>query len=440
MPDLKELATHIFLESLRAIEPGSMIKEKLRVDDGVLRFGGDHVALDRYREVVLIGMGKASVTMGAAVEALLGDRIKKGILVTNRRFDIDVRSEVVVAGHPLPDCESLRAGQRIAALVQSCSVDSLIVFLISGGGSSLVELPISPEISLDDLRATNQLLISCGASIQEVNVIRKCLSKIKGGRLGHLARKSGRVGLYVSDVNPGDLRSIASNPLLSEAADGDAFLTVMNKYKLVKRLPASVVRVIDQRNMSRSRDAEQVSNEGLFTMLLMDNGDALNDAAEVAGKLGFHVEVDRALIEGDYVSVADESIKRLLSLRSRVRGPVCLISGGEVSCPVRAKGIGGRNQEFVLYSAMRLAHLGIGDGAAVLSCGTDGIDGNSPAAGAVADGNLTERAMQLGEDPSSYIRANDSYTFFKKMGGLVITGATGNNVRDVRVLMAKWTS
>lgn len=437
MPDLKELATHIFLEALRAIEPGSIIKEKLLVDDGILSFGGDQITLDCYREVVLIGMGKASMKMGAAVEALLGDRIKRGILVTNHRFEIDVRSEVVVAGHPLPDSETLRAGREIAALVQSCSADSLIVFLISGGGSSLVELPISPEISLDDLRATNQLLISCGASIQEINVIRKCLSKIKGGRLGYLARKSGRVGLYLSDVNPGDIRSIASNPLLSEAASGGAFFAVMDKYKLLERLPASVARTIKQVKVSRFDAGEQTPDDDLFTMVLMDNGDALNAAADVAGKLGFHVEVDSDLIEGDYVSVADESIKRLLNLRSRVGGPVCIISGGEVSCPVRAKGVGGRNQEFVLYSAVRLAHLGIGREAVVLSCGTDGIDGNSPAAGAVADGNLSERAAQLGEDPSSYIRANDSYTFFKKMGGLVVTGPTGNNVRDVRVLMAK---
>ena len=137
MSDLKDLATHIFLESLRAIEPGSMIKEKLRVDAGVLSFGGHQIALDRYGEVVLVGLGKASVMMGAAVEALLGDRIKRGILATNHRFEIDVRAEVVVAGHPLPDLESLRAGQQMAALVKSCSADSLIVFLISGGGSSL---------------------------------------------------------------------------------------------------------------------------------------------------------------------------------------------------------------------------------------------------------------------------------------------------------------
>jgi len=435
MPDLKELATHIFLKSLRAVEPGSRINEKLRMDGDVLSVGGGQIPLDRYREIVLIGMGKASMKMGAAVEALLGDRIKRGILVTNHRFKIDVRSEVVVAGHPLPDAESLRAGQQIVELVQSCSADSLIVFLISGGGSALVELPLSPQVSLEDLRTTNQVLIACGATIQEINIVRKCLSKIKGGRLGYLARESVGVGLYISDVNPGDIRSIASNPLLSEAPAGAAFFDVIDRYKLSERLPASVVRTIGQEDLLRFGE-KGATDESLLTVLLMDNVDALHAAADVARDLGFHVEVDCDLIEGDYVSLADESIKRLLNLRSRVGRPVCVISGGEVSCPVRSKGIGGRNQEFVLYSAVRLAHLGIGTGAAVLSCGTDGIDGNSPAAGAVADGDLTKRAAQLGEDPSSYIRANDSYTFFKKMGGLVVTGPTGNNVRDVRVWMA----
>jgi glycerate 2-kinase len=436
MPDLKELATRIFLESLKAVEPASRISEKLRMDGEVLRVGGGQILLDRYREIVLIGMGKASMKMGAAVEALLGDRIKRGILVTNHRFKIDVRSEVVVAGHPLPDAESLRAGQQIVSLVRSCSADSLIVFLVSGGGSALVELPLSPEVSLEDLRTTNQALISCGASIQEINRVRKCLSKIKGGRLGYLARESGRVGLYVSDVNPGDIRSIASNPLLLEAPAGPAFFDVIDKYNLTERLPASVVRTIAEEDLFRFGE-KGATNENLLTVLLMDNVDALHAAADVARGLGFHAEVDCDLMEGDYISIADESIKRLLNLRSRVGGPVCAISGGEVSCPVRGRGVGGRNQEFVLYSAVRLAHLGTGTGAAVLSCGTDGIDGNSPAAGAVADGDLIERAAQLGEDPSSYIRANDSYMFFKKMGGLVVTGPTGNNVRDVRVWMAQ---
>lgn len=437
MPDLKQLATRVFLKSLSAIDPGLRIRERLRIDRDSLSVGGNQIALNDYREIILIGIGKASVKMGAAVEALLGDRIKRGILATNHRFEIDVRSEVVIAGHPLPDASSLEAGRQIVSLVESCAADSLILFLISGGGSSIVELPVSPEISLEDLRATNVLLIGSGASIQEINLIRKRLSKIKGGRLGYLARKSGRLGLYLSDVNPGDIRSIASNPLLPEAPSREALFAVLDKYDLTKRLPGSVIRTINDADQFWVEGREEASDEKVPTALLMDNSDALNAAAEAAAEAGFHIEIDRDLIEGDYVSVADESIKRLLELRSNVGSPVCLISGGEVSCPVRARGVGGRNQEFVLYSAVRLAHLGLGTGAAVLSCGTDGIDGNSPAAGAVADGNCAKRAAQLGENASSYIRANDSYTFFKKMGGLVVTGPTGNNVRDVRVLMAQ---
>lgn len=437
MPDLTELAKLVFLETLSAIEPASKIKAKVSFEDGTLNVAGELISLDRYREVVLIGMGKASMKMGFAIESLLGDRVTRGILVTNHRFDIDVKSEVVIAGHPLPNEESLRAAEKMIDLVRSCGRDSLIIFLISGGGSSMVELPLSEEISLEDLRNTNQVLITSGASIHEINVVRKSLSRIKGGRLGHLARASKRVGLYVSDVNPGDINSIASNPLLPEAASETVFFDVIDKYKLNERLPRSVVETIDQRSLFRFADERSSAVEYPLAVLVMDNTDALRAAAHAASKQGFEVEVDYDLIEGPYESVADELITQLLKLKSRARGPVCLISGGEVSCPVRAGGVGGRNQEFVLYSAMRLAHLGIGDGAAVLSCGTDGIDGNSTATGAVADGTSTVRAAQFGEDASSYIVANDSHTFFKKMGGLVVTGPTGNNVRDVRVLMAQ---
>lgn len=437
MSDLRELAKLVFLEALNEIDPTSKIKEKLRIEGATLSVGGDVIPLDRYREVVLIGMGKASLTMGSAVESLLGDRVTRGILVTNHRLDIDVRSEVLIAGHPLPNDGSLRAAERTIELARSCGPNALTIFLISGGGSSMVELPLSQEISLEDLRSANQLLISCGASIHEINVVRKNLSKIKGGRLGHLARKSKRIGLYISDVNPGDINSIASNPLLPEASTEADFFDVIDKYMLKERLPRSVVHAISHLGAFRPEDDRGVATEDPVAVLVMDNTDALRSAAAAARTRGFEVHVDYELVEGPYQSVADELIVRLLKLRSRVPGPVCLISGGEVSCPVHAGGVGGRNQEFVLYSALRLAYLGIGDGVAVLSCGTDGIDGNSAATGAVADGTSTVRAAQLGVDASSYIVANDSHTFFNKMGGLVVTGPTGNNVRDVRILMAQ---
>lgn len=438
MTELKEAAKRIFLGTLRAIEPDSVIKQKLRVDGETLSIGDTQILLDGFNEVVLIGMGKASLKMGAAVETLLGDRIKRGILVTDRRSGISVRSEVIVAGHPLPDANSLIAGEKIAGVVRSCGNDALIVFLISGGGSSLVELPITRSISLEDLRVTNQVLVGCGATIREINIIRKSLSLVKGGRLGRLAKKSKCVGLYQSDVNPGDMRSIASNPLLPEELGTEAVTEVVNRFNLMEKLPVSVVSAIRHKHLSHFAGSWNNAESEQLTMLLLDNSNAIQAAAEIASQLGFRVEVCSDLIEGDYRAVADQSVDRLLNLRASFPNErVCVISGGEVSCSVRHDGIGGRNQEFVLYSAARLASLGIRESAAVLSCGTDGIDGNSKATGAVADAELVINAARHGADASIFISNNDSHSFFKKAGGLVVTGPSGNNVRDLRLLMAQ---
>jgi glycerate 2-kinase len=438
MMDLKEAAKRVFLGTLRAIEPGSVIKQKLRVDGDTLSLVGKQIPLDDFAEVVLIGMGKASLKMGAAVENLLGDRVKRGMLVTDRRSSTKVRCEVFVAGHPLPDANSLIAGERIVELVRSCGDDALIIFLISGGGSSLVELPLSRSISLEDLRVTNQVLVGCGATIHEINIVRKSLSRIKGGRLGRLAQNSKWVGLYVSDVNPGDLRSIASNPLLPEEVRDEESLDVVIRLNLMDKLPDSVVSVIQQESFSRFSEDWSTAGSWPITMLLLDNSNAIQAAAELARQLEFRVEVDAGLIEGPYRAVADQSVEHLLNLKSSFpHDRVCVISGGEVSCSIRGDGIGGRNQEFVLYSAARLARSGIRGGAAVLSCGTDGIDGNSKAAGAVADAAVVIKAARHDADASIFISSNDSHSFFKKAGGLVVTGPSGNNVRDLRILMAQ---
>lgn len=438
MKDLKEAAKRVFLGTLNAIEPDTVIRQSLRADSGSLSVGGEEIPLVDFTEILLIGMGKASLKMGAAVENLLGDRIKRGILVTDRRTNLSVRSEVVVAGHPLPDANSLIAGEKIVKLVQSAGDAALILFLISGGGSSLVEMPVSRYITLEDLRSTNQVLIGCGASIREINIVRKSLSLIKGGQLGRLARTSKCVGLYLSDVNPGDLHSIASNPLLPEGVEEEAVHEVVNRFKLVQSLPRSVMRALERLPLNSVGNDKDGGVTQPLAVVLLDNSHAIHAAAYLAKQLGFRVEVDADLIEGDYRPVADRSIEHLLRLRSSYPDErVCVISGGEVSCPVRGNGIGGRNQEFVLYSAAHLADLGVNEQIAVLSCGTDGVDGNSGAAGAVADAGLVIKAKRQGSDASIFLSDNDSHTFFKKTGGLVVTGPTGNNVRDLRILMTQ---
>ena len=434
MTDLKEIARSLFLRTLVAIDPDTAINRKLRVQDDTLIVGADHTSLDKYSEVVIVGLGKASQAMAVAVERLLGDRIKRGILVANYRSKDTLRSEVIVAGHPLPDRNSLKAAEKIIELLQSCDDKSLIIFLISGGGSSLVELPVSPSISVEDLRAVNQALISSGASIREINIVRKALSRIKGGQLGELARGSKCVAIYISDVNPGDILSIASNPLLPEASQADEFYAVVDKFHLLDKFPKSVTDAIDEGRVA-SRDSK-FGCENVVALVVLDNSDAVRAAADFARQDGFRVEVDAETTEGHYKLIADRSINRVVELKKSFSDErICLISGGEVSCPVRGEGVGGRNQEFVLYCATRLADSGI-KRTAVLSCGTDGIDGNSTAAGAVADAESVIGALQRGELPSSYINNNDSHSFFEKMGGLVVTGPTGNNVRDIRILVA----
>jgi glycerate 2-kinase len=433
--NLKQLATRVFLKTVEAIEPYSIINRAMRIDGSRLHIADEEITLDDFDEVVLIGIGKASLRMGEAVESILGDRFSRGLLVTNRRAPAVVKSEVIVAGHPLPDENSILAGRRVIELVKSCRADSFVIFLISGGGSSLVELPVSPYITLDDLRQTNRTLIDCGATIAEINTIRKCLSQIKGGRLGQLAANSRCVGLYTSDVNPGDIRSIASNPLLSESL---LYPTeILRTFGLMDKLPSTVVRtLVEIRNSGSIGEVD--GSRAPLTVLLLDNMQALEAASHFARQLGFQVELSVDLIEGDYQRVADTLVARLLNMKKKAPNErVCLISGGEVSCVVHGRGIGGRNQEFVLYCAAQLASSGIIDDIAVLSCGTDGIDGNSRAAGAVADAQLVTTAMKHSADAISFIRANDSNSFFKKAGGLVVTGPSGNNVRDVRILMAQ---
>ena len=438
MPDLKEQARKIFFDTLRQVDIASVIHKIVKVEESILDVAGKRIDLSRYRNVVVIGIGKASVPMGAALESLLGTRFTRGILVTDRHHPLQVESEVVVGGHPLPNGKSLEAARRIMDLINSCGNEALLIFLISGGGSALVEMPSISEISLQDIRDLNQILINSGATIEEINIIRKHVSAVKGGRLGYLARSSTCVGLYVSDVNYEDIRSIASNPLLPDRATIDDFFGVLEKYDLTEKLPSSIVALIRDGSLLALPEDWREDRTDNTNVLLIHNRDAMEASANSALRHGFRVEVEAGYEEGDYRYVSDMLLERLIQLhRKYPDDPVCLVSGGEVSCPVVGGGLGGRNQQFVLYCAARLAELDPSIDAAVLCCGTDGIDGNSNAAGAVAGADLGVSARAQGLEISPFIQGYDSHSFFKQSGGLVFTGPSGNNVRDLRILVAR---
>ena len=237
MTDLAKAARAIFFETLRAVDVSAMIRQRVRLDGDLLWFDEKVYDLSRFAEVMLIGIGKASLQMGHAVEALLGARLTRGLLVTNRRESLRLRSEIIVAGHPVPDAHSLRAGKRALEILTGCPSDSLVIFLISGGGSSLFEVPISDDISLEDLQQLNRILVECGATIEEINVVRKQFSAVKGGKLRKWINARETVAILVSDVNAGDFRTLASNPLFPEEKTVEQFQAIIDSYKLADKLP-----------------------------------------------------------------------------------------------------------------------------------------------------------------------------------------------------------
>jgi hydroxypyruvate reductase len=311
------------------------------------------------------------------------------------------------------------------------SPQTLVLFLISGGGSALFERPVDETITLADLQEVNRVLVGCGAVIGEMNVVRRFLSAVKGGRLAAAAPRSRQISLIISDVNHDDLTTVSSGPTLRGRVTRDDFDRIVGEYRLLESFPPRVASLIKAGRLPEM----PVSGEGPPSpaYLLLDNRVALEKARRIAeDDYQCVVEIAADLVEGEVEEMAAIHLARLGALREAHPGRrVCLISGGEVICPVRGDGEGGRNQEFVLRAirASRLAEV------AILSGGTDGIDGRSPAAGAIADQSTLARATAAGLDPADYLRRSDSYNFFAQLGSAIVTGPTGNNVRDLRILL-----
>jgi len=353
-----------------------------------------------------IAIGKAAKSMARGLEDALGDKLTAPVLIA-------------MGGHPLPDENSLAAAQAAFALLDRANAErATVVFLVSGGGSAMIEWPVSDEISLADLRAANQTVISCGARIAEVNAVRRAFSAVKGGKLTRRAQNATTFTLIVSDTNPGDEASVASGPTLNPPPDSPRAIDVVDHYHL--ELPGSIMKAIREEKSSTAT----VNGSHL---VLLDNNTATTAARDKAIELGFSCETLNDICEQPIA----EGCELLLS-RLRSSATECLISGGEFSCPVRGDGRGGRNLETVLRCAIGLTNR---PHCVVLSGGTDGIDGNSPAAGAIADETTIQRAQHLGLDANQYLARSDSYNFFERLGDLILTGPTGTNVRDLRILL-----
>jgi glycerate 2-kinase len=306
-----------------------------------------------------------------------------------------------------------------------------VLFLISGGGSSLVEKPIDPDITLEDVIATHRALVHCGAPIAEINAIRKHLSATKGGRLALAAAPAQQVSILVSDVPADALDALASGPTAPDSSTAEDCYRIAAQYDLLAHLPATVRDLFNARALEETPKRSDPVFQRSRWWPVLDAASLLKAAAEQATLAGFAVEIDNSCDDWDFARAADHLLGRVRALRQGV-SRVCLISGGEVTVRVKDGGRGGRNQQFALYCAQKIA----GENIAVLSAGTDGVDGNSPAAGAVVDGTTVARAHANGIDPATALRKFDAFPLFNQLGDALMTGPTGNNIRDLRVLLA----
>jgi len=436
---LRKDAEVIFKASLRAVDSVRSVKNHLVRRGNLLELGDQIFDLSKFKNVYVIGMGKASAAMAVAVEEILGGFLTGGIVNVKyghgRPLNIIRCNE---AGHPVPDEAGLRGSQQIVQMLKQTAERDLVICLISGGGSALLPLP-AEGLTLDDKQRLTQELLRCGATIQEINVLRKHVSRVKGGRLVKLAYPSTLISLIISDVVGNDLDSIASGPTVPDGSTFGDCLGVLDRYAIRETVPASVRAYLEKGTRGEIEEtpkAEDPVFQRTWNIIIASNTVALRAAAQKAEELGYNSLILSSSIEGETRVVArvHAAIAReILETENPVARPACVISGGETTVTIQGQGLGGRNQEFVLSAIIAIDGF---EDVVVLSGGTDGTDGPTDAAGAVGDGLTAQRARGMGLEPGDYLSDNDSYNFFKPLEDLLMTGPTFTNVMDLRIMIA----
>jgi glycerate 2-kinase len=449
---MRDVAREIFTSALSNASIESAFARNVHCERRILRIGHDLHDLDTYNRVFVVSIGKAAHTMAAALEAQLGSSLEGIVASSVEPASLVPASQVrgfryFRGGHPTPTAESIRAAEAILKSLAALDSASLAIFMLSGGGSSIVEKPIvtlndtlkGDESSLPDLAATYRMLVHSGAPIAEINAIRKHLSAVKGGRLAQAAYPAQQVSILVSDVPDDTPDALASGPTMPDSTSIHDCERIAAKYNLVDQLPKSVADLFRQHALDETPKSDDPAFVRARWWTVLSNKVAIDEAAVAATRAGFAVEVDNSCDDWPYDKAAGYLLHRLQELRRTV-SRVCLISGGEVTVTVRNGGIGGRNQQFALACAEPIS----GHDITVLSAGTDGIDGNSPAAGAVVDGSTLDRANSDRIDARAggaeavrhALSTFNAYPLFDALGDTLVTGPTGNNLRDLRILLA----
>jgi glycerate 2-kinase len=434
----RHLLQEIFRAGLRAADPEALIRSHVSRRGSHLAVGDRTYALGDFQRVLLIGAGKAAASMARALEELLEDRLTAGLVIVKYGHAVDLRrTRIVEAGHPLPDQAGLAGTAEILRLLEECGADDLVIGVFSGGASALLPAP-APGLNLAQKQLTTRLLLECGADIGEINSLRKHLSRSKGGGLARAAYPATLISLILSDVVGDRLDVIASGPTGPDASRFADCLAIVDRYNLASRLPETVWRYL-QEGAAGVHPETPKAGDPIFAkvqnLIVGNNRMALLAAREHAATLGFNTLLLSSCLEGEAREVGRvlAAVGQEILLAGHPLGPpACVLAGGETTVTLRGPGKGGRNQELALAAAIALDGF---DRISLLSGGTDGTDGPTEAAGAVADGATCARARAAGLNPADFLARQDSYHFFAALGDLLLTGPTRTNVMDIICLL-----
>jgi glycerate-2-kinase len=424
--------------AVNAVDPEGIIESKLTLKNNILRVNEYAFDLRKIKNIYVVGGGKASGTMAEAVEHVLDKRITEGFVNVPRGGTKDTRViRLHEASHPTPDESGVEGTRHMLAIAEKAEKDDLVICLISGGGSSLMPLPRG-EISVDDKRVVTDALLKCGATINEINTVRKHISEFKGGWLAKKAYPATVLNLILSDVLGDPLDFIASGPTVPDSTTFADAVRVLEKYNLWNKVPASVRKVISDGEKGVIPETPKAGDEAfrkVYNVIIGNCRHASLAAFSALKSAGLNTLLLTSLLEGEarHIGTVLASIAREIHASGNpVKKPAAIVAGGETTVSVVGKGRGGRNQEIALAAAMKLSGL---DGVVVASLSTDGIDGPTDAAGAIADGKTLIRATEMGLSAEKFLAENNSYNYFSKLNDLLFTGPTGTNVNDVSVIV-----
>lgn len=433
LPTMRQHAMDIFNEAVKSVQPQYLLPKYIQRMGDSIHLAGQEFKRHQFQHLYIVGAGKASAAMAQQAEKILGDIITSGIVVTKHEHSVPLQIiSCIEAGHPVPDENSVQAGEAITALLKEATENDLVIALISGGASALM-IDYPPGSSLAEVQQVFSDLLRSGATIQEMNTVRKHLSpSIKGGQLVRSAWPATIYSFILSDVIGDPLESIASGPTVADPTTFADAQKILEKYKLANQLPAAI-RDWLQGGTETPKPGDPIFNR-THNFLVGTNRIALEAAAKQAVSLFYHTEILTDTLSGEANEKAEELVQQIKNYKGPK--PACLLLGGETTVTIKNKGKGGRSQQFVLAAlqALQQSNTSLQD-IVLLSAGTDGTDGPTDAAGAVIDGDVATTAQQLQLDAQHYLQQNNAYPFFQQTGGLVITGATQTNVMDIVVIL-----